>query len=163
MKERSPIMSYSKFMNPAQMVADTISNLNTNNVSMYPKPGLDKDERVVVEDESKLIFEEIRNGNLNFITDALAAHVIILNNITAVCNKKAKSGDYFKEFIELSMKASDQLRKSGLALAQIKNVIINIENLTIQQQNNLLQLNAAGQKLCKTNPIPEVTDGKKVV
>ncbi len=156
-------MQPSKYMNPAQMVVDGISNLHTNNLTMYPEAGLDKDERIVVEDESNAIFEKIRDGNLDFITDSLAAHTIILNNIASVCHRKAKSGSYFREFTELSIKASDQLRKSGLALAQIKNVILNIENITLQQQNNLIQLNEAGQKLCKSNPIPEVIHGKKVV
>ena len=151
------------YMNPALLVANSISDLNSNKLTMYPKPGLDKDERAIVEDEANALFEKIREGNLDFITDALTAHVIILNNIASVCHKKAKGGDYFREFTELSIKASEQLRKSGLALAQIKNVILNIENLTIQQQNNLLQLNQAGQELCNCHPIPEVADVKKVL
>ena len=156
-------MPYSRFMNPAKMVADSLSDLNRNNLSIQSKSMIDKDERTIIEGESNEIFEQVRQGNLDFITDALAAHTIILNNIASVCHKKAKGGNYFREFTELSIKASDQLRKSGLALAQIKNVILNIENLTIQQQTNLLQLNQAGQELCKCNPIPEVVDVKKVV
>ena len=152
-----------KYMNPAKMVVDSLSDLHTNNISMYSKSMIDKDERTIIEDESNEIFEQIREGNLDFISDALSAHTIILNNIASVCHKKAKNGNYFREFTELSIKASDQLRKSGLALAQIKNVILNIENLTIQQQTNLLQLNQAGQSLCNCNPIPEVADVKKVV
>ena len=156
-------MQCSRFMNPAKMVADTLSNLHINTYSMTQKSMIDKDEREQIETESQSIFEEIRDGHLDFITDALAAHTIILNNIAAVCHRKSKSGEHFREYTELSIKASDQLRKSGLALAQIKNVILNIENLTIQQQNNLLQLNEARQKLCNTSPIPEVADVKKVV
>lgn len=133
-------MQYSRFMNPAKMVADSLSDLHINNYSMTKKSMIDKDEREQIETESQSIFEEIRGGHLDFITDALAAHTIILNNIAAVCHRKAKGSEYFKEYTELSIRASDQLRKSGLALAQIKNVILNIENLTIQQQNNLLHL-----------------------
>lgn len=155
-------MKYSKYMNPAQMVADNLSYLHTNNISMFAKPLIDSDGRVAIENESNTIFDEIRSGKLDFITDTIAAHTIILSNITTVCHKKAKSGDYFREFTELSIKASDQLRKSGLALAQIKNVILNIENMTIQQQNNLMLLNQSA-KPCDTNPIPEVADVKKVV
>ena len=132
----------SKYMNPARMVADTLSNLHINTYSMTKKSMIDKDEYSRIEDESCIIFEDIRKGHLDFITDALAAHTIILNNIVAVCHKKARNSEYFKEYTELSIKASDQLRKSGLALAQIKNVIINIENLTLQQ-NNLIQVNEA--------------------
>lgn len=150
-------------MNPTKMVVDSLSALHTNNISMQSKSMIDREERDTIENESNEIFEEIRKGNLDFITDALAAHTIILNNIASVCHKKAKGGNYFREFTELSIKASDQLRKSGLALAQIKNVILNIENLSIQQQTNLLQLNQAGQSLCNCNPIPEVADVKKVV
>ncbi len=105
-----------------------------------PTAGLDKEGKEQIESESQELFAEIRDGNLDFVTDALAAHIIILNNIVAVCHRKA-SGDYFREYTALSVKAADQLRKSGLALAQIKNVIIHIENLTLQQ-NNLLQINA---------------------
>ena len=152
-----------KYMNPAKMVADSLSDLYVNNLSLNSKSMLSKEDRETIEDESNDVFEQIRKGNLNFITDALSAHTIILNNISAVCHRKAKTGGHFKEFTELSIKASDQLRKSGLALAQIKNVILNIENLTIQQQTNLLQLNQAGQSLCNCNPIPEVADVKKVV
>ena len=150
-------------MNPTKMVVDSLSALHTNNISMQSKSMIDKEERDTIEDESNEIFQEIRKGNLDFIVDVLSAHTIILNNISAVCHKKAKNSGHFKEFTELSIKASDQLRKSGLALAQIKNVILNIENLTIQQQTNLLQLNQAGQKLCNCNPIPEVADVTKVV
>lgn len=164
LEEKKLAMTNHNYMDPAKMAVDAISNLHSNNVSMYPKPGLSKEERVEVEDQSNKVFEEIRKGNLDFIVDTMSSHIIILSNITAVCNRKAKSGDYFKEFTELSLKASDQLRKSGLALAQIKKVIVNIENnLTIQQQNNLLQLNQVGQDLCNCNPIPELTDVKKVV
>ena len=156
-------MQYSRFMNPAKMVADSLSNLHVNHYSMTKNSLIDKDENRQIETESQAIFEEIRNGHLDFITDALAAHAIILNNIASVCHRKARSSDYFKEYTELSIKASDQLRKSGLALAQIKNVILNIENLTIQQQNNLLQLNGAEKKLCNTSPIPEVNNAKELV
>ena len=156
-------MRYSRFMNPAKMVADTLSDLHTSQYSMTKGSMINKDEREQIEAESQSIFEEIRNGHLDFITDALAAHTIILNNISAVCHRKAKSSDHFREYTELSIKASDQLRKSGLALAQIKNVILNIESLTIQQQNNLLQFNEAGQKLCDTSLVPEVADVKKMV
>ena len=154
-------MRNSRFMNPARMVADSLSNLYISSYSMTKSSMINKDERGQIETESQAIFEEIRNGHLDFITDALAAHAIILNNIAAVCHRKARSSDHFREYTELSIKASDQLRKSGLALAQIKNVILNIENLTIQQQNNLLQLNDAGQKPCNTTP--EITDVEKVV
>ena len=150
-------------MNPAKMVADTLSNLHINHYSMNKQSLIKKEEYDEIENQSNTIFEEIRNGQLDFITDALAAHTIILNNITTVCHNKAKRSDYFKEYTELSIKASDQLRKSGLALAQIKNVILNIENLTIQQQNNLLQLNETGQKLCNTSPMPEVSNAKELV
>ena len=150
-------------MNPAKIVVDSLSNLHTNTLSMFPKSMIDKDERREIEEQSNKVFKEIQNGNLDFITDALTAHTIILNNISSVCHNKARNGSYFREFTELSIKASDQLRKSGLALAQIKNVILNIENLTIQQQNYLLQLNATGQKLCSCNPIPEVENAKKVL
>ena len=127
-------------MNPAQTLADTLSSLYTNNISMTPRPGLNKEEREAVMEESKKIYSEIKQGNLDFVTDTLSTHIILLNNVVAVCHRKAKSGDYFKEFTELSIKASDQLRKSALALAQIKNVIVSIENLTLQQ-NNYIQLN----------------------
>ena len=156
-------MQYSRFMNPAKMVADSLSDLNRNNLSMQAKSMIDKDERTIIEGESNEIFEQVREGNLDFICDALSAHTIILNSIASVCHKKAKNGNYFREFTELSIKASDQLRKSGLALAQIKNVILNIENLSIQQQTNLLQLNQAGQKMCDCNPIAELANVKKVV
>lgn len=156
-------MQYSKYVNPAQMVSNAISELHTNKITMFPKPGLDKEERLAVENDSKIIFEEVRSGKLDFVTDTLAAHIIILGNISTVCHKKASSSDHFIGFTELSIKASDQLRKSGLALAQIKNVILNIENLTIQQhQNNILQLDQA-TKPCDTNPIPESANVKKVV
>jgi hypothetical protein len=130
-----------KYLNPAQVVADSISNLHTNNLTTFPKAGLSKDERIEVIEECATLFNEIKNSNLDFITDTLASHVIILNNVVSTCHKKSKSGTYFREYTELSIKASDQLRKSGLALAQIKNVIINIENLNFQQ-NNHIQLNA---------------------
>ncbi len=155
-------MKYSRHMNSAQMVADSLSSLHTNNLTMFPKAGLNKEERAIVEEESNAIFNEIRSGKLDFVTDTIAAHTIILSNITTVCLEKAKSGGYFKEYTELSIKASDQLRKSGLALAQIKNAIINIENLTIQQQNNIVLLNQE-EKTFDTNPIPEVVNVKKVV
>jgi len=156
-------MKYSRFMNPAQMVADSLSDLHVTQYSMTKCSMIKKDERELIESESQSIFEEVRSGHLDFITDALAAHAIILNNIVTVCHRKARNSEYFKEYTELSIKASDQLRKSGLALAQIKNVILNIENLTIQQQNNLLQLNASGQKPCNASPIPEVADVKEMV
>ena len=156
-------MQYSRYMNPVRMVADSLSNLHMNQYSMTKKSMIDQEERERIEKESQAVFDDIRNGHLDFITDALAAHAIVLNNISAVCHRKARGGEHFREYTELSIKASDQLRKTGLALAQIKNVILNIENLTIQQQNNLLQLNEAGQKLCNTSPIPEVADVKKVV
>ncbi len=134
-------MKYSKHINPAQMVADSLSNLHTNNMTTFPKAGLSKDEKTEVAEECINLFSEIRNSNLDFVTDTLASHVIILNNVVAACHRKSKNGTHFREFTELSIKAADQLRKSGLALAQIKNVIINIENLHLQQ-NNLIQLNA---------------------
>jgi hypothetical protein len=152
-------MLKSRYLNPAEMVANTLSDIHINKMGIMPKAGLDKDGKQTVENDCLLLYNEIRNGNLDFVTDALASHVIILNNIVAVCHRKASSGSYFKEFTELSIKATDQLRKSGLALAQIKNVIINIENLTLQQ-NNLLQLNT-GQQIPK--PTQEVIYGKTVV
>ena len=144
-----------KYLNPAQVVADSISNLHTNNLTNFPKAGLNKDERIEIIEECATLFNEINNSNLDFITDTLASHVIILNNVVATCHRKAKNGTYFKEFTELSIKASDQLRKSGLALAQIKNVIINIENLNLQQ-NNLIQLNTS-------KPSDEITYDKTMV
>ncbi len=126
-------------MNPSQMVADNLSNIHTNHITMMPTPGLKKEQREVVEAESKQLFEDVRSGNLDFITDILAAHAIILDNIFYVCHKKASKGNHFTELNTLALKASDQLRKTGLALAQIKNVILNIENLSFQQ-NNLIQV-----------------------
>jgi hypothetical protein len=142
-------------MNPSQTLADSLSNLYTNNVTITPRAGLDKEQRDTVMQESKDIFTDIRNGNLDFVTDTLTTQIILLNNITAVCHKKAKGSGYFKEFTELSVKATDQLRKSALALAQIKNVIVNIENLTLQQ-NNYIQLNQQQKQ-------KEVIDAKTVV
>lgn len=153
-EKRRMQMSYSRSMNPAKMVADTLNSLYINHYSKITKSTINEDEHAIIENESNAIFEEIRNKNLDFITDALAAHIIILNNITAVCHNKAKNSEYFKEYAELSIKASDQLRKSGLALAQIKNVILNIENLTIQQRNKLLKLNENGQKCCNIRGCP---------
>ncbi len=144
-----------KYLNPAQVVADSISNLHTNNLTTFPKAGLSKDEKTEVAKECISLFSEIRNSNLDFVTDTLVSHVIILNNVVATCHRKSKNGTHFQEFTELSIKAADQLRKSGLALAQIKNVIINIENLNLQQ-NNLVQLNTE-------KPIQEVTYGKTMV
>ncbi len=144
-----------KYLNPAQTVADSLSDLHTSSLTTFPKAGLSKEEKALVEEECHILFDKVRNGNLDFITDSLAAHVIILNNISAVCHRKSKSGTYFKEFTELSIKASDQLRKSGFVLAKIKNVILNIENLTLQQ-NNLLQLNTG-------KPTQEVAHGKTMV
>ena len=144
-----------KYLNPAQVVADSISNLHTNNLTNFPKAGLNKDERIEVIEECTTLFSKIKNSNLDFIIETLASHVIILNNVVATCHRKAKSGTHFKEFTELSIKASDQLRKSGLALAQIKNVIINIENLNLQQ-NNLIQLNTS-------KPSKEITYDKTMV
>jgi len=144
-----------KYLNPAQVVADSISDLHTNNLTTFPKAGLSKDEKAEVADECITLFSEIRNSNLDFVTDTLASHVIILNNVVATCHRKSMNGTHFQEFSELSIKAADQLRKSGLALAQIKNVIINIENLNLQQ-NNLIQLNAG-------KPTQEVVYGKTMV
>ena len=135
-----------KYLNPAQMVADGISNIHTNNVGMYPSAGLDKDGRIEVEEQSNELFQKVREGDLDFITDSLTAHAIMLTNISTTCYKKARTGDYFKEYSELSIKASDQLRKTGLALAQIKNVTFNITNLSIQQENNV-QLNQERQEV----------------
>ena len=145
-----------KYLNPAQAVADSISNLHTNNLTSFPKPGLSKEEKAEVAEECINLFSEIRNSNLDFVTDTLASHVIILNNVVAACHRKSKNGTHFQEFTELSIKAADQLRKSGLALAQIKNVIINIENLNLQQ-NNLVQLNT---RQSKQETTPKVIHGK---
>jgi len=148
-----------KYLNPAQTVADSLSHLHTNNITSFPTPGLKKEEREIVENDCLILFSEIRDGNLDFVTDTLSSHIIILNNVAAVCHRKAKSGGYFREFTELSIKAADQLRKSGLALAQIKNVIVNIENLTLQQ-NNLIQLHT-GQSTQTSKS--EVINGKTMV
>ena len=139
-------MQYSRYMNPVRMVADSLSNLHMNQYSMTKKSMIDQEKRERIEKESQAVFDDIRNGHLDFITDALAAHAIVLNNISAVCHRKARGGEHFREYTELSIKASDQLRKTGLALAQIKNVILNIENLTIQQQNNLLHVSETGTR-----------------
>ena len=144
-----------KYLNVARVTADSLSSLYTNNITMTPTAGLSKEAREAVEEECAELFNEIRDGNLDFVTDTLASHVIILNNVAAVCHRKSKNGNHFTEYAELSMKASDQLRKSGLALAQIKNVIVNIENLTLQQ-NNLIQLNTG-------KPTQEVVYGKTMV
>ncbi len=146
-------------MNPAHMVADSISNLHTNNMTMTPTAGLNKEARAIVEKECAELFDEIRDGNLDFITDTLASHAIILNNVMAVCYRKSKNGNHFQGYAELSLKAADQLSKTGLTLAKIKNVIVTIENLTLQQ-NNLLQLNI-GQD--KQEPTQEVVYGKTMV
>ncbi len=134
-------MIQSKYMNPSKMVADNLSNLHTNTFTNIPKSFIDNEGREEIEKESELLFSEVRKGKLDFITDMLASHAIILDNISYVCHKKAKKGTHFTELTELAIKSTDQLRKTGLALAQIKNVIVNIENLHIQQ-NNLIQLNA---------------------
>jgi len=160
--ERSLIMSHHNFLNPAKMVADSISNIHTNNIGICPKSGLNKNEHVEVEKQCDELFDKVRAGDLDFITDALTAHSIILNNISTICLKKAKSGDYFKEYTELSIKATDQLRKTGLALAQIKNVIQNISHLSttlsIQQQNNL-RLTQAREEL---EEVKELLNVKKL-
>ncbi len=148
-----------KYLNPAQTVVDSLSNLYTNNITSFPTSGLKKEEREIVENECHTLFNEIRNGNLDFVTDTLSSHIIILNNVAAVCHRKSKSGNHFREYTELSIKAADQLRKSGMALAQIKNVIINIENLTLQQ-NNLLQLNTEQTTQASKS---EVINGKTMV
>jgi hypothetical protein len=142
-------------MNPAQSLADSLSDLYANKLTTIPKPGLNKEQHETVMQESKDIYSEIQNGHLNFVTDTLASHIILLNNVVTVCHRKAKGSGYFKEFTELSINATDQLRKSALALAQIKNVIVNIENVTLQQ-NNYVQLN-------QQQTSPEVIDGKTVV
>ncbi len=148
-------MDKSRYMNPAQVLAESLSDLYTNNVTMSPRPGLSKEQREMVREESEEIYSKIREGHLDFVTDTLASHIILLNNVVAVCHRKAKGSGYFKEFTELSIKATDQLRKSALALAQIKNVIVNIENLTLQQ-NNYVQLN-------QSQTPSEVIDAKTVV
>ena len=147
-------MDKSKYMNPAQMLSDSLSSIHTNKMGIMPRAGLDKKEKEQIESEGQELFAEIRDGNLDFVTDALAAHIIILNNIVAVCHRKA-GGDYFREYTALSVKAADQLRKSGLALAQIKNVIIHIDKFIIQ--NNLLQIEES-QKESK-----RISCGKRVV
>ena len=148
-------MDRSKYMNPAQTLAESLSDLYTNNIGITPRAGLDKEQKETVKQECQLIYDEIRNGHLDFVTDTLASHIILLNNVVTVCHRKAKGSGYFKEFTELSIKATDQLRKSALALAQIKNVIVNIENVTLQQ-NNYVQLN-------QQQSSPEVIDAKTVV
>lgn len=135
-----------KYLNPARTVADGLANIHTNNIGMHPKSGLDADGRIEVEKQSNELFEKVREGDLDFITDTLTAHAIMLTNISTTCYKKARTSDYFKEYSELSIKASDQLRKTGLALAQIKNVTFNITNLSIQQENNV-QLNQERQEV----------------
>jgi len=148
-------MDRNKYMNPAQILANSLSDLYTNNISITPKAGLNQEQRESVIQESEAIYDEIREGQLDFVTDTLASHIILLNNVVAVCHRKAKGSGYFKEFTELSIKATDQLRKSALALAQIKNVIVTIENLTLQQ-NNYMQLN-------QSQTPSEVIDAKTVV
>jgi hypothetical protein len=148
-------MEKSRYMNPAQVLAESLTDLYTSNLTMNPRPGLNQEQRETVKQESEEVYSEIQEGNLDFVTDTLASHIILLNNVVAVCHRKAKGSGYFKEFTELSIKATDQLRKSALALAQIKNVIVNIESVTLQQ-NNYMQLN-------QQQSSPEVIDAKTVV
>ena len=133
-------MHTNRFINPVQTLANSLSNLYSSRLTTIPRPGLDSEQRAELIKKSEKLYREIRSGNLDFVTDTLSSHIILLNNVISVCHGKAKSSGYFREYTELSVKATDQLRKSALALAQIKNVIIGIENLTLQQ-NNYIQLN----------------------
>lgn len=142
-------------MNPAQSLANSLSDLHSSTLTSFPKAGLNQEQKETVIQECKDIYNQIRAGHLDFVTDTLISHIILLNNVATVCHRKAKGGGYFKEFTELSIKATDQLRKSALALAQIKNVIVNIENLTLQQ-NNYVQFN-------QSQTPSEVIDAKTVV
>ena len=50
-------MNRSKYMNPAHMVADSIANLHTNNLTTFPKAGLNKDEKTEVAKECISLFD----------------------------------------------------------------------------------------------------------
>ncbi len=130
------------------MATDSISQLNSRKQG-YVHIGLTDAERTELTEGASNIFKDVQDGKLDFVTDALASHTMILNSIVEVNLKKATGSDYAREYTQLAIKAMEQARKSGVALAQIKNVILNIENLTIQQ-NNLIQINTGNE----SSPIP---------
>lgn len=133
----------SKYLNTAQMTADSISDLYARKSSMsMAYIGLDENTRDEINEELQKLFQDVSKGNLDFVTDTLSSHTMILNNIMKVSLQKANGSDYAREYMQISIKAMEQARKTGVALAQIKNVVLNIENLIIQQ-NNLVQINSA--------------------
>ena len=128
------------YLDPASMTAESISNLNARKSSMsMVHTGLDTKNREEIIDEAQKLFQDVESGNLEFVTKTLSSHTMILNNIVKVCLEKANTSSYPLQYMQLSMRAMEQARKTGVAMAQVKNTILNIENLIIIQNNLVLE------------------------
>ncbi len=142
-----------RYLDPAQMTADSISDLHARKSSMsMTYIGLDEKVREEITEEAQKLFQDVSKGDLDFVTNTLSSHTMILNNIMKVSLQKANGSDYAREYMQISIKAMEQARKTGVALAQIKNVVLNIENLIIQQ-NNLVQINSTNKSKSVTKAV----------